>query len=90
MTSHLSSPNFEGDLTHGWFLVIDDITGDFTVEGPMPDFNRWKAAVEAAQASGQKVSWVFDEGLRDEAVAQAKHQFGGKERFPAGSLVGLN
>ncbi|KQT62560.1 MULTISPECIES: hypothetical protein [unclassified Aureimonas] len=78
------------DQSRGWFLVIDDVTGDFTIEGPSPDLDRWKAAVEAAQAAGQKVKWVFDEGLRDEAVAQAKHQFGGKERFPAGSIVGLS
>jgi hypothetical protein len=75
------------DALRGWFVVVDEMTGDFTIEGPAPDVERWKAAVNAARAAGRKVQGVFDEGLRDEAVAQAEHQFGGSERFPSGSIV---
>ncbi|GGE12368.1 hypothetical protein GCM10011390_34410 [Aureimonas endophytica] len=75
--------------SRGWIVVVDETTGDFTVEGPAPDQARWEHAIAAAKAAGRKVAWRYDEGTRDEAVAQAMHQYGGKEIYPGGSIVAL-
>lgn len=73
----------------GWVVVVDETTGNFTIEGPQPDFDRWQQAVSKAKDTGRKVTCLYDEGTRDEAVAQAMHQFGGKELYPGGAIVGL-
>jgi hypothetical protein len=70
-----------------YFIVVDDDTGAFTVEGPMADDTQWTHAVHLAQEAGRRVRCSSAEyPSADAAAADWLRAYGGTQR-PSGSIV---
>lgn len=73
-----------------YLVIVDDDSGEFTVEGPMQDDTSWNTAVCRAQDQQRKVCCSTAHGSSAEAVAATWQKTYGGKLVPSGSIVSIS